>query len=110
MHCTAGKDRTGVASALLLDAVGVERDAIVVDYESTQDNLAGAWSDRMLATVSQLGVPHTDEVTTLVTRSPRAAIEQALAVPRRRGGSAAYLRAAGVTDAELGALRARLTV
>ncbi len=29
VHCTAGKDRTGVATALLLDAVGAERSAIV---------------------------------------------------------------------------------
>lgn len=32
-HCTAGKDRTGVIAALLLDAVGVRRQSIVEDYE-----------------------------------------------------------------------------
>lgn len=31
-HCTAGKDRTGVAAALLLHALGVPDDAIVEDY------------------------------------------------------------------------------
>ena len=31
-HCTAGKDRTGFAAALLLSALGVERDAIMQDY------------------------------------------------------------------------------
>ncbi|MDR7094174.1 protein-tyrosine phosphatase [Hydrogenophaga laconesensis] len=31
-HCTAGKDRTGFAAALLLGALGVARDDIVEDY------------------------------------------------------------------------------
>lgn len=31
-HCAAGKDRTGVASALLLALLGVERDAIMADF------------------------------------------------------------------------------
>jgi len=32
VHCAIGKDRTGVLIALLLDAAGVDRDAIVADY------------------------------------------------------------------------------
>ena len=31
-HCSAGKDRTGIAAALLLSALGVERDTIIEDY------------------------------------------------------------------------------
>lgn len=31
-HCTAGKDRTGVFSAILLTALGVPRDTVVQDY------------------------------------------------------------------------------
>lgn len=31
-HCTAGKDRTGMAAALLLEALGVHRDDIMADY------------------------------------------------------------------------------
>ncbi|KAA9299055.1 MULTISPECIES: tyrosine-protein phosphatase [Aerococcus] len=31
-HCTAGKDRTGVIAALLLDLVGVSRSDIISDY------------------------------------------------------------------------------
>ena len=31
-HCTAGKDRTGVVSAIILMACGADRDAIVTDY------------------------------------------------------------------------------
>ena len=32
-HCTAGKDRTGVAAALLLSVLGVDREAVLDDYE-----------------------------------------------------------------------------
>lgn len=36
-HCTAGKDRTGFAAALLLSALGVERQAIMEDYLLTNE-------------------------------------------------------------------------
>jgi protein-tyrosine phosphatase len=32
-HCTAGKDRTGLAAALLLRVLGVERELVLDDYE-----------------------------------------------------------------------------
>ena len=34
-HCSAGKDRTGVAAALLLTSLGVPHDIILADYELT---------------------------------------------------------------------------
>lgn len=34
-HCTQGKDRTGVASALLLAALGAGRETIVADFDVT---------------------------------------------------------------------------
>jgi protein-tyrosine phosphatase len=34
-HCTGGKDRTGIASALLLELLGVHREAVLDDYELT---------------------------------------------------------------------------
>lgn len=39
-HCTAGKDRTGVISALLLDNAGVPHDTIINDYSLTAECLA----------------------------------------------------------------------
>ena len=37
--CTAGKDRTGVVSALLLERLGVEESVIVEDYMKSKENL-----------------------------------------------------------------------
>ncbi|MBR3565355.1 MAG: tyrosine-protein phosphatase [Paludibacteraceae bacterium] len=34
-HCTQGKDRTGVASALLLAALGADRETIIADFDAT---------------------------------------------------------------------------
>jgi protein-tyrosine phosphatase len=36
-HCTAGKDRTGFAAALVLSALGVERAVVMKDYLLTND-------------------------------------------------------------------------
>lgn len=38
-HCAAGKDRTGVISALLLSLLGVPRETIVMDYALSRQNL-----------------------------------------------------------------------
>ncbi|WP_454279077.1 tyrosine-protein phosphatase [Sphingomonas sp. Marseille-Q8236] len=39
-HCTAGKDRTGVAAALLLTALGVPRATIIDDYLLSNQHMA----------------------------------------------------------------------
>ena len=41
-HCAAGKDRTGVAAALLLGLLGVDDDTIVADYGLSQAAMARA--------------------------------------------------------------------
>ncbi len=38
-HCAAGKDRTGVLAAVLLDALGVQHDDIVADYALTAERM-----------------------------------------------------------------------
>jgi protein-tyrosine phosphatase len=37
VHCSAGKDRTGVAIALILESLGVARDHVVADYVLTRE-------------------------------------------------------------------------
>ncbi|MCF8534481.1 MAG: tyrosine-protein phosphatase [Reyranella sp.] len=39
IHCTAGKDRTGLAVALLLELLGVPREWVLWDYEQTNHHL-----------------------------------------------------------------------
>lgn len=40
IHCTAGKDRTGIFFGLLFDFLGVPRNAIADEYNRTEDGLA----------------------------------------------------------------------
>lgn len=47
-HCTAGKDRTGWASAVFLSIMGVPRDVIVADY-MVSNTLLSAKNAKMLA-------------------------------------------------------------
>jgi protein-tyrosine phosphatase len=108
VHCTAGKDRTGVSVAIMLDAVGVERTAIVANYAETEGNLAGRWASGMIASVEKLGIPVTDGIRAILTASPAEAMEQTLAWLDAHGGSAAYLQHHGLSDEDLAALRRRL--
>ena len=39
-HCTAGKDRTGIGAALLLSALGADREAVMEDFLLTNQYLA----------------------------------------------------------------------
>lgn len=39
-HCTAGKDRTGIVTAMLLDILGVDHGDIAADYHLTTANMA----------------------------------------------------------------------
>ncbi|GAA0368148.1 hypothetical protein GCM10009092_35520 [Bowmanella denitrificans] len=38
-HCTAGKDRTGISAALVLSALGVDRQTVIQDYLATNQYL-----------------------------------------------------------------------
>ena len=40
LHCTAGKDRTGWATALILLSLGVDRDDVMADYLASADEVA----------------------------------------------------------------------
>jgi protein-tyrosine phosphatase len=102
-HCAAGKDRTGVLVALVLDAVGVERDAVVADYALSAVNVEALfrrWTTRTGTEMPADLTPHT----------PRAAVmEQVLAhLDAEHGGAAGWLRANGLPDDDLDALRALL--
>lgn len=57
IHCSAGKDRTGVVSALLLDLLGVPRQQIVEDYLlSSNSGLVNAdWIKSALSEVDAAG-------------------------------------------------------
>ena len=105
-HCTAGKDRTGVLSALVLGCLGVDRQTIVDDYMQTAavlhlilDRLRG---HPVYGPTLQSGPPARFGV-------EAATMEDFLdGVDERYGGAAGWARSAGITQDELDRLGAAL--
>lgn len=109
IHCTAGKDRTGIGSALILSTVGATKDAIVADYAESERNLPPAWAEKLLSQLSSHGIPVTPNLVTLATKTPPDAIRIALDwVDENYGSASGYLQSGGLTDQEVLGLREAL--
>jgi protein-tyrosine phosphatase len=104
-HCHGGKDRTGVAAALLLMALGVDREVVLDDYEATRRYRTTVHQQDSLANMLAAGV--SPEAAAGVLGTPRWAMEEALdAVAGAFGGIDAYLvGAAGMAAEDLHRLR-----
>lgn len=103
VHCVAGKDRTGVVCGLTLAVLGVADDEIAADYA-----LSSAASERFSAWVATT-TPDAEELPPPFLASPSDTMLLFLAELREGYGSIeGYLRHAGVTDAQLVALREHL--
>jgi protein-tyrosine phosphatase len=106
VHCAAGKDRTGVVVALALDAVGVDRDAIVGDYLATAQRI-----DAIMARLVSSETYRSE----LEGHDPQAhaplpgTMERVFElVDDAFGGSAAWLASHGLSAVELERLRGRV--
>jgi protein-tyrosine phosphatase len=113
-HCTAGKDRTGVFSALLLLTLGVPEKTVLADYELTDKYMLNAMSpaatQKMLASSS----PNLARVPPVVMRAMMAADPDYLrgtlhTIDKKFGSFDKYRRSElGVSDADVQVLKARL--
>jgi protein-tyrosine phosphatase len=109
VHCAAGKDRTGLLVALLLEALGVPRPVVVADYALTgvlRPNRVAAYA----SVFEGSGVDLADIA--LLFDSPAGAMEAALAgLDDEFGSVVGYLRdACGLTREQLSSLRENLLV
>lgn len=120
IHCSAGKDRTGVGCALLLWALGVARETIVADYALTATLLpippAHEGLDQMpVGTGAQkeggfIGLPAGARAT-LWDAHPEYLAAALGTVERDHGGVERYLaEALELSAAEIAGLRANLVV
>jgi protein-tyrosine phosphatase len=109
VHCSAGKDRTGVVIALVLAVLGVPDDLIAADYA-----LSGCYLDPDLTpAIGQLSASTglDEELTRALLISPPELVLEVLDRVRAVAGSAdGYLRAHGLTGSGLARLRAALIV
>jgi protein-tyrosine phosphatase len=87
VHCTAGKDRTGLTVALLLDLLGVPREVIMADYVASNTGLLGRLRTNVSAELLESTLAYLDQ---------------------RYGSPRGYLEAHGLAEATVDALRATL--
>jgi protein-tyrosine phosphatase len=107
VHCTAGKDRTGLVVALLLELAGVDRATVAGDYALTASYLNEAY--RADARLRAETAGHTWEAYQLLLGCPAELMLETLAyLDGRYGGAAMYLLTIGLHEAQLAALRGAL--
>ncbi len=107
-HCTAGKDRTGGAAALVLAALGVPRDTVAADFTMTEraldiekafrsrpdDPNHAAFKNVDMRVMAPLGTAHPEFVLALLD-----------SVKERCGSVENYLSDLGITASDLGSIR-----
>ena len=107
IHCLAGKDRTGIAVAMLLGLVGVSDADIAADYALSEASLVSEKAAALAAAAD-------DDARVRIERGYDSRPETMLAtlahLRARHGGPEAYLRRAGLTTTEVERIRARLLV
>ncbi|KAL4446808.1 hypothetical protein ABPG77_008052 [Micractinium sp. CCAP 211/92] len=104
VHCIHGKDRTGLVAMLLLLLCGAEREAVVRDYALSEVLLRESREKRELLGLAEHLT--TDQIIAAASQ----VMEQTIAHLEERYGSARnYLKALGLTDAELEAIVRNLT-
>lgn len=118
-HCSAGKDRTGIAAALILHALGVDQETIIADYTLTEaiytnpayTNDAPSLNDIDTSDEQYAFMQSMPEPALNALMGARASyIETAFDEMRKEFGSVdAYLRdGLGLSDADIASLKMRL--
>jgi protein-tyrosine phosphatase len=111
VHCTAGKDRTGLVVALALEAAGVDRTAVVADYTQSALNLDGAWMNQALSALVSGGVPISANLFEALGGSPDHAMSGLLAgLDEQYGSVVGYLMVHGFLAESVAKLREKLVV
>lgn len=104
-HCAAGKDRTGLISAVLLGALGVRDEVIVADYALTRQNL-DAIIERLDETEGYREMLAALPPDTLHAE-PETMVSLLDRVRERYGSMREYLRSAGTDEATFRQLEER---
>jgi protein-tyrosine phosphatase len=107
-HCHAGKDRTGIVAALLLEALGVAREHVLDDYELTARYRLRSEQESSFGRLVEAGL--SPEAAAGVLTTPRWAMQHALdELDARYGGVETFLTGpAEVRAVDLERLRTRL--
>jgi protein-tyrosine phosphatase len=104
VHCTAGKDRTGVVVALLLALAGVPDEVIAEDYALTSISQTGEYWQEARQRAEQAGVPW-EQYQSLLVCPPDLMLATLAFLREQYGDAGSYLRNAGLAPDEIDDLR-----
>jgi alkaline phosphatase len=105
-HCTAGKDRTGIGAALILSALGVDKNYILADYAAT-NVFWQAEAERRVAQMTQAGTK-AELMRPMMAANPGYLEQTFASIDRQYGSLANFLKKEmGLTDDKLAKLRAK---
>lgn len=107
VHCSAGKDRTGLVIGLIGSWLGVPDDALAADYARSAELLRADTAEAIDKQQSALGVNVRDRPDLLDAR-PEWIVDALADLRRRHGGEEAYLLAHGARPDDLRRLRSAL--
>jgi hypothetical protein len=107
LHCTAGKDRTGVVVALLLRVLRVDAETIAADYSATEACLAGEFMVNFRRETEARGIDW-QMYEKLLGCPPEFMLRLLEYVDLTYGGIHAYLLRAGLAQEQVEALQAGL--
>ena len=112
-HCSAGKDRTGVFSALLLLTLGVPEKTVLEDYALTNKYMLDAMTPeqtrKMLASNPQFAHMSEEQQRVLMAADPDYLKSTLRQIDEKFGSFENYRRTElGVSDGDVATLRARL--
>lgn len=105
-HCTAGKDRTGIVSALLLAVAGVEASLIVDDYALTGPMIAPMVEEIIAGAVARGA--DVEAFRPMLAAEPATMMATIAHIEANYGSATAYLEQIGMEPATIDRLRQRL--
>jgi protein-tyrosine phosphatase len=109
VHCTAGKDRTGVITALILGLLGVPEDTIIEDYALSATYLGAPFFAEAQQRALARGVPW-EQYAPLVGAAPEYMQATLQYLHERYGGIMAYIRGVGLSETQIATLQTALVI
>jgi len=103
-HCTAGKDRTGIITMLLLKLAGVADDTVLADYAISETYMKETF-ERQRKMVEAAGIKAPDYVFRSKPEYMQKLMEH---IAGKYGTAKGYLESLGLSEEEIGTLEGKI--